>query len=56
LSLNSRCGTCGMRAGVSLSLTPGDMVAHQIVDLDHALAKLGRAIDWRSLEERRVRL
>jgi hypothetical protein len=45
-----------MRAGVSLSLTPGDMVAHQIVDLDHALAKLGRAIDWRSLEERRVRL
>ena len=24
----------------------------QIVDLDHALAKLGRAIDWRFLEER----
>ena len=24
----------------------------QIVDTDHALAKLGRAIDWRFLEER----
>jgi transposase, IS5 family len=24
----------------------------QIVDLDHPLAKLGRAIDWRFLEER----
>jgi IS5 family transposase len=24
----------------------------QIVDRDHALAKLGRAIDWRFLEER----
>ena len=24
----------------------------QIVDVDHALAKLGRAIDWRFLEER----
>jgi transposase, IS5 family len=24
----------------------------RIVDLDHALAKLGRAIDWRFLEER----
>jgi hypothetical protein len=24
----------------------------QIVDLDHALAKLGRAIDWRFLEKR----
>jgi IS5 family transposase len=24
----------------------------QIVDLDHALAKLGRAIDWRFLEQR----
>jgi hypothetical protein len=44
-----------MRAGVSLSLTPGDIVARQIVDLDHALAKLGRAIDWRFLEERPVR-
>ena len=24
----------------------------QIIDMDHALAKLGRAIDWRFLEER----
>jgi transposase, IS5 family len=24
----------------------------QIVDMDHSLAKLGRAIDWRFLEER----
>ena len=24
----------------------------QIVDLDHPLAKLGRAVDWRFLEER----
>ena len=24
----------------------------QIVDMDHALAKLGRAIDWRFLEDR----
>lgn len=24
----------------------------QVVDLDHALAKLGRSIDWRFLEER----
>ena len=24
----------------------------QIVDMDHPLAKLGRAIDWRFLEER----
>ena len=25
---------------------------HQIVDMGHPLAKLGRAIDWRFLEER----
>ena len=27
----------------------------QIIDVDHALVRLARAIDWRSLEEKLVR-